>query len=36
MPAWRKLLAELTHFFAGMPQLGVAIVVVIVVNGVFA
>ncbi len=47
--AWRKLLAELTHFFAlmlwvaavlalfaGMPQLAVAIVVVIVVNGVFA
>ncbi|RVW08726.1 cation-transporting P-type ATPase [Prescottella agglutinans] len=49
VPAWRKLTAELTHFFAimlwvaaglaavaGMPQLAVAIVVVIVVNGVFA
>ena len=49
VPGWRRLLAELTHFFAlmlwvaaalafiaGMPQLGVAIVVVIVVNGVFA
>ena len=49
VPGWRRLLAELTHFFAimlwvaavlayvaGMPQLAVAIVVVIVVNGVFA
>lgn len=49
VPHWRKLLAELTHFFAimlwvaaglafiaGMPQLGIAIIVVIVVNGVFA
>nr|WP_249777258.1 cation-transporting P-type ATPase [Arthrobacter sp. C9C5] len=49
VPGWRRLLAELTHFFAvmlwvaavlafvaGMPQLGIAIVVVIVVNGVFA
>lgn len=49
VPRWRKLLAELTHFFAlmlwvatglafvaGMPQLGFAIVVVIVVNGLFA
>lgn len=49
VPAWRKLLAELTHFFAlmlwvaavlalvaGMPQLAVAIVVVILVNGIFA
>ncbi len=49
IPAWRRLTAELSHFFAlmlwaaaalalvaGMPQLGVAIVVVIVVNGVFA
>ncbi|QDW28557.1 cation-transporting P-type ATPase [Arthrobacter sp. KBS0702] len=49
VPGWRRLLAELSHFFAimlwvaavlafvaGMPQLGVAIVVVIVVNGVFA
>ncbi len=49
MPGWRRLLAELTHFFAvmlwaasalafvaGMPQLGIAIIVVIVVNGVFA
>ncbi|GAA1116767.1 cation-transporting P-type ATPase [Arthrobacter flavus] len=46
---WRKLLGELTHFFAlmlwgaaglawlaGLPQLSVAIVVVVVVNGVFA
>lgn len=49
VPGWRKLLAELTHFFAlmlwgaavlafvaGMPQLAVAIVVVILVNGMFA
>ena len=49
VPGWRKLLAEMTHFFAimlwvaavlafvaGMPQLGIAIIVVIVVNGVFA
>lgn len=49
VPAWRRLVAEMTHFFAlmlwvagvlavvaGMPQLGVAIFVVIVVNGVFA
>ena len=49
VPGWRRLLAELTHFFAlllwvagalaflaGMPQLAVAIVVVVVVNGVFA
>ncbi|KIS29117.1 haloacid dehalogenase [Arthrobacter sp. SPG23] len=49
VPRWRKLLAELTHFFAimlwvaaglayvaGMPQLAVAIVVVILVNGLFA
>ncbi|MHA7221797.1 cation-translocating P-type ATPase [Arthrobacter sp. RHLT1-20] len=49
VPRWRKLLAELTHFFAillwcagvlafvaGMPQLGIAIIVVILVNGVFA
>ncbi|PTR32260.1 calcium-translocating P-type ATPase [Rhodococcus sp. OK519] len=49
VPAWRTLLAELTHFFAlmlwvaaalsvvaGMPQLAIAIVVVIVVNGLFA
>lgn len=48
-PSWRRLLAELTHFFAlmlwvagllaviaGMPQLGIAIFVVIVVNGLFA
>ena len=46
---WRRLLAQLVHFFAvmfwiagglailaGMPQLGFAIFVVIVVNGVFA
>ncbi|QYG95585.1 cation-transporting P-type ATPase [Iamia sp. SCSIO 61187] len=49
IPAWRRLVGQLVHFFAlllwaaaglavvaGMPQLGVAIVVVIVVNGVFA
>ncbi|NLA34813.1 MAG: cation-transporting P-type ATPase, partial [Actinobacteria bacterium] len=49
VPAWRRLLAEMTHFFAlmlwvagllavvaGMPQLGIAIFVIIVVNGVFA
>ncbi|MGO4587494.1 cation-translocating P-type ATPase [Paenarthrobacter sp. 2TAF44] len=46
---WRKLLGELTHFFAlmlwaaavlayigGLPQLCVAIVIVVIVNGVFA
>ena len=46
---WRKLLSELTHFFAlmlwgaaglawlaGLPQLSIAIVVVVIVNGVFA
>lgn len=49
VPQWRKLLGELTHFFAlmlwcaaalafvgGLPQLGVAIIVVVVVNGIFA
>ncbi|MDP9981238.1 magnesium-transporting ATPase (P-type) [Pseudarthrobacter oxydans] len=49
VPGWRKLLAEMTHFFAillwcasvlaylaGMPQLAIAIVVVILVNGIFA
>lgn len=49
VPQWRKLLAELMHFFAlmlwcaavlafvgGMPELGVAIIVVVVVNGIFA
>lgn len=49
VPGWRRLLAELTHFFAimlwvaaifaiiaGMPELGIAIVAVILVNGVFA
>jgi magnesium-transporting ATPase (P-type) len=49
VPQWRKLWAELTHFFAlmlwcaaalafvaDMPQLGVAIIVVVLVNGVFA
>jgi magnesium-transporting ATPase (P-type) len=48
-PQWRKLLAELTHFFAlmlwcaaalafvaGMPQLALAIIVVVIVNGIFA
>ena len=49
VPAWRHLLAQMTHFFAallwvaaalaavaGMPELAVAIAVVVVVNGVFA
>lgn len=49
VPPWRKLLGELTHFFAlmlwvaaglayvaGMPQLGIAIIIVVIVNGVFA
>ncbi|MDD7833810.1 cation-translocating P-type ATPase [Paenarthrobacter sp. AB444] len=49
VPQWRKLLGELTHFFAlmlwtaaalayiaGMPQLCIAIIVVVIVNGVFA
>ncbi|MGM9470645.1 cation-translocating P-type ATPase [Pseudarthrobacter sp. YS3] len=49
VPQWRKLLGELTHFFAlmlwgaaalafiaGMPELGVAIIVVVIVNGIFA
>ncbi len=49
VPAWRRLVAQMAHFFAvmlwiagglsfvaGMPQLGIAIFVVIVVNGVFA
>jgi P-type E1-E2 ATPase len=49
VPAWRQLVAQMTHFFALMlwvagalafvarlPQLGVAIFVVIVVNGLFA
>ncbi|BCW45410.1 cation-transporting P-type ATPase [Arthrobacter sp. StoSoilB5] len=49
VPQWRKLLGELTHFFAlmlwvaaalayigGMPQLCVAIIIVVIVNGVFA
>lgn len=48
-PWWRRLLAEMVHFFAllfwvagglafvaGLPQLGIAIFVVIVLNGVFA
>ncbi len=48
-PAWRRLLAELTHFFAallwgaaglallaGMPELSVAIALVVVINAVFA
>lgn len=48
-PAWRLLLAELTHFFAlmlwfaaalalvaGLPELALAIIVVIVINGLFA
>ena len=48
-PAWRRLAAEMVHFFAllfwvagalafiaGLPQLGVAVFFVIVLNGVFA
>jgi calcium-translocating P-type ATPase len=48
-PAWRRLVAEMVHFFAllfwvagslafiaGMPQLGVAVFVVVVLNGLFA
>jgi magnesium-transporting ATPase (P-type) len=49
IPAWRRLAAEMFHFFAllfwvagglafvaGMPQLGVAVFLVVVLNGVFA
>jgi calcium-translocating P-type ATPase len=49
VPLWRRLLAQLVHFFAvmlwvagglailaGMPQLGLAIFVVILLNGLFA
>jgi magnesium-transporting ATPase (P-type) len=49
LPVWRRLISQLTHFFAimlwiagllaifaGMPQLGLAIFVVIVLNGMFA
>jgi calcium-translocating P-type ATPase len=49
VPAWRRLAAEMVHFFAllfwvagalafvaGLPQLGVAVFVVILLNGVFA
>ena len=49
VPAWRRLAAQMFHFFAllfwvagglafvaGMPQLGVAVFVVVVLNGVFA
>ncbi|MFX0577865.1 cation-translocating P-type ATPase [Nocardia nepalensis] len=48
-PAWRRLAAELVHFFAllfwvagalafvaGMPQLGIAVFVVVLLNGAFA
>lgn len=48
-PWWKRLAAEMTHFFAlllwvaaglafvaGMPQLGVAVLLVVVLNGVFA
>lgn len=48
-PWWRRLLAEMVHFFAllfwaagglafvaGMPQLGIAIFVVVALNGIFA
>lgn len=49
VPAWRRLAAEMFHFFAllfwvagglafvaGMPQLGVAVFVVVVLNALFA
>lgn len=49
VPAWRRFLAEFTHFFAamlwcaaglafvaGMPQLGVAVVAVVLINGLFS
>lgn len=49
VPAWRRFLAEFTHFFAallwcaaglafvaGMPQLGVAVVAVVLINGMFS
>ncbi|WP_084484545.1 cation-translocating P-type ATPase [Nocardia anaemiae] len=49
VPAWRRLMAELVHFFAllfwiagalafvaGMPQLGIAVFVVVLLNGAFA
>jgi calcium-translocating P-type ATPase len=49
VPSWRRLAAEMVHFFAllfwvagalaflaGLPQLGVAVFVVILLNGVFA
>jgi calcium-translocating P-type ATPase len=49
VPAWRRLAAQMVHFFAlmlwvagalafvaGLPELGVAIFVVVIVNGVFA
>ena len=49
LPAWRRLAAQMVHFFAlmlwvagvlafvaGLPELGVAIFVVVIVNGVFA
>jgi magnesium-transporting ATPase (P-type) len=49
VPAWRRLVAEMFHFFAllfwvagglaflaGMPQLGVAVFVVVVLNALFA
>jgi magnesium-transporting ATPase (P-type) len=49
LPLWRRLLSQLTHFFAimlwiagvlailaGMPQIGLAVFVVIVLNGLFA
>lgn len=48
-PAWRQLIAQMTHFFAamlwvaaalavlaGMASLGVAIVIIVILNGVFA
>ena len=47
-PWWRRLAAEMAHFFAllsgsralafiaGLPQLGIAIFIVVLLNGVFA
>lgn len=49
VPAWRRFIAEFTHFFAallwgaaalaflaGMPQLGFAVVAVVLINGLFS
>ncbi|MFZ2176097.1 MAG: HAD-IC family P-type ATPase, partial [Rhodococcus sp. (in: high G+C Gram-positive bacteria)] len=49
VPWWRRLIAQLTHFFAlllwfasvlafvaRMPELGIAVIIVIIINGIFA